>query len=165
MDLLSLIPDNITELLVRIIRFTELRRRIVHRNIHSAGSPDFEPRDMPVGEFAELLRDAVAEHMRTRRLLFRDTPNIRFGPSGEMRVRPLADAQAHALLQTNPDRYVESQLNKLLENALNRKVAEELLRQTCGTGPCLATWDLGQTCVEENPLENSSARYGTTEQH
>jgi hypothetical protein len=156
MDLLSLIPDNITEVLLKIVRFTELRRRILQRNIHHVGREDFVPQDMPVREFADLLDHAVAEHLRNDRLLFRDTRSIRFGAHGEMRVRPHEDVQARALLARDPDAYMEMQVNKLLENALNRKVAEELLRQKYGISPSLAKWDLGQTCMDEDPLENSS---------
>lgn len=49
MDLLSLIPDNIVEVLVEILRFTELRRRILYDNIHRVDAPAFIPQDMPVG--------------------------------------------------------------------------------------------------------------------
>jgi hypothetical protein len=163
MDLLSLIPDNITELLIKIVRFTELRRCILHRNVHHADSDGFVPQDMPVREFAQLLNDAVAEHLRTQRLLFRDTAGICFGPSGEMRVRPVRDAHAYALLQSDRDAYMELQVNKLLENALNRKVAEELLRQKYGICPNLVKWGLGPASVDENPLENSSAQCDTAE--
>lgn len=163
MDMLSLIPDNITEVLVEILRFAELRRRILHDNIHGVDTPAFVPQDMPVREFAEVLNDAVAEHLRSGRLLFRDTMNIAFGPSGSARIRPVVDTHAHALLQKSRDEYMELQVNKLLENALNRKVAAELLRQKCGVCPSAMEWNVDMAIADGSPTENPSTRCDTTE--
>lgn len=162
MDLLSAIPDNISEVLVRIIQFTEQRRHLLHGNLQNADAVGFVPEDMPVREFAEVLDGAVAEHLRSRRLLFRDTANISFGPSNAMQIRSIADPHAHALLRTNRDEYVELQVNKLLENALNRKVAEELLRQKCGAHPGAAGWKL-KTPAGDGSFENSATHCDTTE--
>jgi flagellar basal body rod protein FlgB len=130
------IPDNISDVLVQIIHFTQLRRRVLHENLHHASDPGFTPKDLPVREFAEALSLAVAEHLQSRRLLFCDTANIQFGPNNAMQVQPVIDSSAGALLATNRDEYLEFQIQKLLENCLNRKVAEELLRQknAAGTG-------------------------------
>ncbi len=163
MDWLSLVPDNIAEVLVEILRFTELRRRILHDNIHHVDAPAFIPQDMPVREFAQVLNDAVAEHLRSRRLLFRDTTNIMFGLHGSARIRPVADAHAHTLLQKSRDEYMELQVNKLLENALNRKVAAELLRQKCGVCPDRSDWHVDITLAGDGPFENSSTHCDTAE--
>ena len=48
MDLLPLIPDNVGEMLVKIVRFTELRRALLERNLRDVQVPDFTPTDMPV---------------------------------------------------------------------------------------------------------------------
>ena len=71
------IADNISDILVKIIYFTQLRRRVLHENLHKAHDPGFTPQDMPVREFADALNIAVAEHLQNDRLLFRDTPSIR----------------------------------------------------------------------------------------
>ena len=163
MDLLSLIPDNIAEVLVEIMRFTGLRRHVLYANIRHADTPAFVPQDMPVREFAQVLDCAVAEHLRTHRLLFRDTANVAFGLNGSARVRPVADPHAHALLQNNRDAYMELQVNKLLENALNRKVAAELLRQKCGVVPDATEWNGDMTLADGGPFENSSTHYDTAE--
>ena len=118
---------------------------------------------MPVREFAEVLNVAVAEHLQNRRLLFRDTTNIKFGPNNTMEAWPVADPHAHALLQTNRDEYTELQINKLLENCLNRKVAEELLRQKCGRVPAVAEWDLGKSLAGHDPLRDLPADRDTAE--
>lgn len=159
MDLLSLIPDNVTEVLTAILRFTELRRRILHANIHGVDVSGFVPQDMPVREFAEVLNDALAEHLRSRRLLFRDTTNITFGPNSSTRVRPVIDEGALALLAKDRDEYMELQVGKLLENALNRKVAMELLAQKCGACPSVVEWSVDMTLAGDSPVENSSTQF------
>jgi len=151
MNALLLIPDNVSEVLVKIIRFTDLRRRILHQNLHNVDTPCFTPRDLPVREFAEVLNEAVAEHLRSHRLLFRDTGNIQFGPKDTMRIQPEVDSHAHGLLQTDRDEYVELQVNKLLENSLNRKIAEELLRHKCGMYPCVPPWEANEIADDDNP--------------
>lgn len=158
MDLLSLIPDNISEVLVKIIQFTELRRRILHRNIQDMGVSGYVPQDVPVLEFAELLNVALAEHLQHRRLLFRDTANITFAGGGGMRVRPVADDYARSLLDTEPDEFLELQISRLLENSLNRRVAEELLRQTGGAAGNLPRLDIDAALVGDTLPEDRSLR-------
>jgi len=135
MNPLSIVTDNIAELLVKIIEFTQIRQKILNRNVHGLKNPGFVPKDLPVQEFCDLLNCAVAEHIQRRRLLMRDTDNIRFGENGSMEVTPAVDEFAKALLQRNQDEYLELQIDKLLENSLNQKLAAELLRQKQGRIP------------------------------
>lgn len=162
MDLLSLIPDNISEVLAKIIRFTELRRGILYRNIQSADTPSYSPQDLPVLEFAEVLNGALGEHLQNRRLLFRDTPNIKFGENSEMAVRPVVDESAKALRHANRDDYLELQIGKLIENSLNRNVAEELLRQNCGATTSLPILNLDEAITGDEVSDNSSSRREAT---
>jgi flagellar basal body rod protein FlgB len=157
------IADNISDVLAKIIYFTQLRRQVLHDNLHKADNPGFMPEDMPVRELADALNVAVAEHLRNRRLLFRDTPNIKFGPNNTMQVQPILDAQARVLLQTNRDEYTEFQIRKLLENCLNRKVAEELLRQKGGAFTGLADWDFGKLPAGHDPLRDRPADRDATD--
>jgi hypothetical protein len=157
------IADNISDILVKIICFTQLRRRVLHENLHKAHDPGFTPQDMPVREFADALNIAVAEHLQNDRLLFRDTPSIRFGPNNTMEIRPVADLHADALLHTNQDQYTELQISKLMENCLNRKVAEELLRQKCGASAGLFGWDPGKLLADNHPSRNSPTDSGAAQ--
>jgi hypothetical protein len=163
MDLLSLIPDNITEVLVKIVQFTDLRRGILNGNIRGMDTPGYIPRDLPVLEFAELLHVAIGEHLQRHRLLFRDTTNMTFGDGGTMRIHPIADDRAAALLKTNPDEYLNLQINRLVENSLNGKVAQELIRQHSGTACCPPNVDSGNAVATDVFPEDLSSRPATTE--
>jgi flagellar basal body rod protein FlgB len=135
MDLPPLVQDNISEVLVKIIGFTGLRRSLLHGNIHNLHTPGYVPQDLPVLEFAEVLDGAVTEHVQNHRLLFQDTLHIRFGSNGVMHIRPVIDEYAKTLLDNDPDDYLELQIDRLLENTLNRMVAEQLIGQNVeGTG-------------------------------
>jgi flagellar basal body rod protein FlgB len=129
MNLTSLITDNITELLVKIIEFTQSRQKILTQNINNIHSPGFVPKDLAVDEFSGLLNNAIDEHTRSRRLLFYDTKNIKFGAAGRLETQPTIDKYGKVLLEKNRNEYIELQINKLLENSLNQRVAAELLRQ------------------------------------
>lgn len=157
------ISDNISDVLVRIIQFTQLRRRVLHQNLHQTDHPDFTPQDMPVREFAEAMNVALAEHLQNHRLLFRDTPNIKFGPNNAMEVRPMADLHAQALWRTNRDEYTELQISKLLENCLNRRIADELLQQKGDTGLGVLDGSLGQLLMGPSPLGESPANRDTAD--
>ncbi len=157
------IADNISDVLAKIIYFTQLRRQVLHDNLHKADNPGFVPEDMPVRELAEALNVAVAEHLQNRRLLFRDTPHINFGPNNTMQIRPIVDSHAQVLLQTNRDEYTELQIHKLLENCLNRKVAEELLRQKGGTYAAPADWDFGKLMAGHDALRDLLTDRDTTD--
>jgi flagellar basal body rod protein FlgB len=129
MNLTSLITDNITEILVKIIEFTETRQKILTRNITNIHDPGFVPKDLAVDEFSNSLNNAIDEHIRNQRLVLRDTENVKFGVSGSFEVKPLVDECGRELLEESRDEYLELQINKLSENSLNQRAAAELLRQ------------------------------------
>lgn len=150
MNLTSLITDNITELLVKIIEFTRARHKILTRNINDIDNPAFVPKDLVVDEFTTLLNNAIDEHIKNRRLLLRDTENVKFGINGSFEVEPVVDKCARKLLKENRDKYIEFQVNKLLENILNQRVAAELLREKHGMSSLVSTWDMSGCFVEGN---------------
>ena len=129
MSLMPLITDNISELLVKIIEFTQSRQKVLILNINNMHYPGFVPKDLAVEEFSELLNKALDEHSRSQCLLLCDTENIKFGAAGSFEVKPAVDKYAKELLEENQEEYLELQTNKLLENSLNQRVAAELLRQ------------------------------------
>lgn len=129
MNLLSLITDNITELLVKIIEFTQRRQKVLIQNIYEANRAGFVPEDLLVEEFCDLLRYAIDEHIRHRRLVLYDTESIKFGFGGDFEAKPVVDEYARKLLKENRDKYLQLQINKLFENSLNQRIAAEMLRQ------------------------------------
>ena len=129
MNLLALAVDNISELLVKIIEFTQTRQKTLIQNVNNIHSSGFVPKDMPVEEFSALLHDAIDEHAQNHRLILCDTETIKFGPNGSFKARPIVDEYAQGLLEEDPDEYMELQINKILENSLNQRLAAELLRQ------------------------------------
>jgi flagellar basal body rod protein FlgB len=132
MKIASLITDNITEILVKIIEYTQTRHKILARNISNISSLGFVPKDLVADEFSDLLNSAINEHVANRRLVLRDTENVKFGIGGSFKVKPTVDRYAKDLLDENRDEYIELQKNKLLENSLNQRVAAELLKQKQG---------------------------------
>jgi flagellar basal body rod protein FlgB len=129
MNLTSLVTDNITEILVKIIEFTHTRQKIIVRNITKMNNPGFVPQKLAVKEFSGLLNNAIDEHIQNQRLLLRDTESIKFGTRGSFEVKPTVDKQSKLLLENNRNNYLEVQINRLLENSLNQRIATELLRQ------------------------------------
>jgi len=129
MNLTSLITDNITEILVKIIEFTRTRQKILTQNITNIHNPGFVPKDLAVNEFSDLLNNAIDEHIRNQRLVLRDTENIKFGVSGSLEVKPLVDEWGRELFEEKRDEYLDLQISKLSENSLHQRVAAELLRQ------------------------------------
>ena len=135
MNLMSLITDNITEILIKIIKFTQTRQKILIQNIINVQNPGFVPKELEVDEFSDLLNNAIDEHVRNQRLVLRDTENIKFGGSGSIELKPVIDEHGIKLLEEDRDEYIERQISKLWENSINQKVAAELLRQKQGTIP------------------------------
>ena len=135
MNLMSLVKDNITEILIRIVKFTRIRQKILIQNIINFQNPGFVPKELEVNEFSKVLNYAVDEHVRNRRLVLRDTENIKFDTPGGIDLKPIIDEHGIKLLEENRDEYIMRQINKLWENSLNQKLAAELLRQKQGTIP------------------------------
>lgn len=132
MNLSSLITDNVTEILVKIIKFTKARKDVLSENISQMSIAGFVPKDLEVDDFSELMNNAINEHIQNRRLVLCDTKNIKFGKEGFFKIEPIVDNHATELLKNDPDEYIELQINKLLENSLNQRVAAELLKQKEG---------------------------------
>jgi hypothetical protein len=128
MNLQSLVTDNVSELLVKIIEFTENRQIVLTRNINCMHLSGFVPMDLAVDEFSELLNIALEEHICNQRLVLCDTENIKFGVDGGLEVRAIVDDCSLNLLEESRDEYIEEQIDRLLENALNQRVAAELLK-------------------------------------
>lgn len=129
MDVASTTTENITEVLTQILEFTERRKEILTRNIFDYSSAGFVPSDLPSSEFAQCMTRALTEHVCRNRLLFCDTPHVRFESNGVFRTDPIRDPQALNLLNVDPRQYVKNQIRKLSENMLNNRIAAELLRQ------------------------------------
>ncbi len=132
MNLSSIITDNVTELLVKILEFTERRRRILLQNIKHVDTEGFVPEDLDVAEFAELMTEAISEHIRSKRLLLRDSKNIKFGKGGGFESPPIVDEYAKHLFENDTTKYLELQIEQLSENLINNRVAVELLGQRQG---------------------------------
>ena len=163
MDMISRIPDNLTELLDKVVFFTTSRRNVLYRNIREAQTPGFTPQDMPVDEFARIMNEAVIEHMTEQRLLFRDTNNIAFGRNGQMVLSTVTDERAQGLLQANHDGYLEYQIGKLLENSLNRAVAEDLLKIKHETLAGSGSSHTGHAQLEADPADGSASPWDSCE--
>jgi flagellar basal body rod protein FlgB len=132
MNLMSLMTDNITEILIKIVKFTQIRQKIIIQNIINVQNPGFIPKELEVNEFSDVLNNAIDEHVRNQRLVLRDTENIKFGASGSIELKPIIDEHGIKLLEQNREQYIERQINKLWENSLNQKLAAELLRKKQG---------------------------------
>ena len=138
MKLQQLITDNVTELLVTIVRFTRTRHQILIQNLNAMHLPGFVPKDLAVEEFAGLLHEAIDEHKHNHRLLLRDSENTKFGLTGSFQAIPVVDRYAEELLEEDRKQYIELQAAKIMENSLNQRLAVELLRHKESAGSLTA---------------------------
>ena len=129
MNLPAIATDNVTELLIKIIEFSQARQKILIQNINLANIEGFVPKDLPAEEFSCILNAALDSHIDNSQLILQDTSNIKFGSAGRFDVNAIEDRTSEALLGKNRDLYFELQAKKLFENALNQRAAAELLRQ------------------------------------
>lgn len=125
----STATDNITDLLNRIIDFTDRRKEVLSRNLFDYRQPGFTPSDLPVQEFASAMTEALAEHLQSKRLILKDSHHIHFLDQGEFDAAPVPDDQAEQLLGHDVQAYVDQQIQKMSENMIHNRIACELLRQ------------------------------------
>ena len=129
MNFTSLAVDNISELLIKIIEFTTDRQKTLTRNINNIYNLGFVPKDIAVEEFSALLHEAIDEHTQNKRLLLRDTENIKFGSGGSLKIKTIVDEYANDLLEEDIEKYLELQIDKIIENSFNQRVAAQLLKE------------------------------------
>ena len=140
MNLAAMVSDNVTEILVKIIEFTQTRQKILIKNIINVRDFDFVPLELEVNEFSILLNRAIEEHVRNERLFLQDTENIKFGLSGSFEAKPVVDEHSKKLLEEDQNEYLDLQIQKLIENMFNQRVAAELLKNNQGTIPVSETF-------------------------
>ena len=127
MNISTVKTDNIIEVLEKIVDFTETRHRLLTANISNANESDFVPRDLDAEGFADVMAQAVSEHMQNRRLLFCDSETVKFGERGSFEVTPVIDKQGQSILEEGVEKYVQLQIDRLSENVINKRIAAELL--------------------------------------
>ena len=127
MQLTELKTDIISELLLLLTQFTQIRHRILKQNIHCVGTQKYLPKDLKADEFSEILNHAITEYILNQRLILRDTETISFGPNATVMFTPVPDPEARKLLKQNKTDYVEFQNKKIRENTLNERIAKKLL--------------------------------------
>ena len=136
MNLPTITTDNITEVLLKIINFTQSRQKVLIQNINTMHTAGFAPRDLPVDEFSRLIAQALAEHACNHRLVLQDGKNVKFGANGDFEVTPVIDEEARMLFEQNRDEYLRCQIIKMLENSLNQRIAVDLLKQKQANESC-----------------------------
>lgn len=125
----SPVTDNLTEILNRILDFTERRKEILSRNLFDHKNHGFKPYDLPVHEFAGAMTRALTEHLQNKRLLLEDSPNIHFLDQGDFDAAAVIDQDAYQLLNEDAQAYINQQIQKMSENMIHNRIANELLRQ------------------------------------
>ena len=137
MNLPALATDNITEILHKIIEFTQIRQKILIRNINAVNTWDFVPKDLDVDEFSKLMCLAIEEHSKNKRLVLCDGKYTKFGAGGSFNISPIIDEKAGQILKKDRNEYLRNQILKLLENSLNQRIATQLLRTKHSSEYCL----------------------------
>ena len=127
MNIPSTTTDNISEVLAKIVDFTERRRQILASNIMNVEKSGFVPKDLDVEGFADLMAHAVSEHMHSKRLLLCDSETIKFGEGGSFEVVPVIDEEGQELFERDKEAYLHRQIDKLSENVVNNRLATELV--------------------------------------
>jgi len=123
MELSSLVRDNIDEILVRIIQFTNIHHTILTENIRNCRKADFVPRYVDVEDFAKVISVALNEHQRNQRLALCDSRTISFTVGGEFTLKSQVDIEAAGLVENDFEAFIELQKDRLRENILNNKAA------------------------------------------
>ncbi len=126
---ISPITDNITDLLNRILDFTERRNEVLTRNLFDYRNLGFEPCDLPVQEFTDTMTRALAEYIQNKRLLLEDSPHVHFLDQCDFDASVVIDHEACGLLKQDTQAYVNNQIQKMSENMIHNRIATELLRQ------------------------------------
>lgn len=121
--------DNVTEVLTRVLEFTNRRARVLHKNIVNINTRNYLPADLDAAAFAEIMANALSEHLISDRLLLIDSENIKFGEDGNFKTIQIKDKQASQLLQEDTKKYLKHQMKKISENQMNRKVATHLIER------------------------------------
>jgi flagellar basal-body rod protein FlgB len=113
-------------------RFAAERQRIIAGNIANATTPDYRPMDVSTAGFQRSLGEAIDERRgRTGgqfgELNWRQTQELRRGPSGQLSLRPRTP-QNNILFHDRNNRDLERLMQDSAENVGVFRVATDLLR-------------------------------------
>jgi hypothetical protein len=122
-DLSSLVRDNIDQMLVHIIQFTNIHHNILKDNIRNCRKNNFVPLYVDADDFAKVISIALSEHQKSKRLALCDSRTVRFIEGGRFCVEPQNDIYAANLIEEDFQAYVELQKSRLKENMANNRTA------------------------------------------
>jgi hypothetical protein len=122
-ELSSLVRDNIDEILVRIIQFTNIHHTILTDNLRNSRETNFVPMYVDVEDFATVISTALTEHQKSKRLSLCDSRTVNFISGGEFEIEPQVDVQAADLKEKDFIAYIELQKERMRENISNNKAA------------------------------------------
>lgn len=123
------INDNLSDVLSKVLHFTNERHRLLINNLNNVNNPGYTPKDLDAHEFASLMEAALAEHITNGRLAYLDAQNTTFGQDSTLNLTPAVDKKAKNLFQNDSKAYIKLQTEKLAENATNNRIAVELIRK------------------------------------
>jgi len=121
--------DNVVEVLSKVLEFTDRRSRVLHNNIVNVNTENYRPADLDAAAFADLMAQALSEHLISGRLIMVDSEHVKFGEDGKFEAIPIIDTQASQLLVTDRKQYLKHQMKKISENHMNKKVTAQLIER------------------------------------
>ncbi len=115
-----------------MMRFAAQRQRLIASNIANISTPDYRQKDVSVESFQAALRQAVDRRRaqnagQSGELAVSDTREVRFGPGGELRLRP-SEPTTNILFHDRGNRNIERLMQDQVENATVFRVAGDLLK-------------------------------------
>lgn len=117
--------------LERLMQFTARRHGLIANNIANLDTPGFQPRDVPLERFQQLLGEAVdtrrAQTGGSGRLVIEGSPDVEMTEHG-MLLRPEA-LHENVMFHDENDRDHERIMQDMVENFTMFRTAAQLLRK------------------------------------
>lgn len=119
-------------LLEQVVRFSEQRQRLLVSNIANIDTPDYKPRDLPVEQFRQALKDALSAGGGRQSAGRAASPGLRAGRSIEQffpeeLFQPVEAPPQNITFQDRNNRNIETATMQMMKNIAMQRFAVEVL--------------------------------------
>jgi len=117
-------------LAAKVAAYAEARQAVLAENVANIDTPGYKTRDLPLGEFQEMVAKALEESERTGRpIRLRSTRSIEVGRDGTMTFKPVERTGQGLVFHDQGNRDIETEMSEMVKTSVLHRVAIEVMKK------------------------------------
>lgn len=126
----SIFDSGAGGLAAKVAAYAEARQTVLAENIANIDTPGYKTRDLPLGEFQEMLAEALEEGERTGGpIRLRSTRSIEVNRDGTMTFKAAERTGQGFVFHDQGNRDIETEMSEMVKTSVMHRVAIEVMKK------------------------------------